>query len=206
MPTIENHKEMVPFEHYVGLYAKLDPAEAAARCGVSYDPVTQSFKMRLFYVDYELTWPVFSIRSEDKDGFALTNLPAQMLLIRYLLEGKASVGTELSGEPGGMAVGAYVRGGSRKAASPLPRGLGTAAHPDEVAFLPARLGIGIEVAGKVDAAPRNSYGGFESNGFDVFFHGRNRVFLIAGCQGERGRQQYGKQILCFHHHAPFLFS
>ena len=66
--------------------------------------------------------------------------------------------------------------------------------------------IGIEVAGKVDAAPRNSYGGFESNGFDVFFHGRNRVFLIAGCQGERGRQQYGKQILCFHHHAPFLFS
>ena len=93
MPTIENHKEMVPFEHYVGLYAKLDPAEAAARCGVSYDPVTQSFKMRLFYVDYELTWPAFSIRSNDENGFALTNLPAQMLLIRYLLEGKTSVGT-----------------------------------------------------------------------------------------------------------------
>ena len=27
MPTIENHKEMVPFEHYTALYAKLDPAE-----------------------------------------------------------------------------------------------------------------------------------------------------------------------------------
>ena len=93
MPMVENHKEMVPFEHYVGLYAKLDPAEAAERCGVAYDPAAQRFKMRLMYVDYELTWPVFSIRSEDENGFALGNLPAQMLLIRYLLEGKKSLGT-----------------------------------------------------------------------------------------------------------------
>ena len=90
MPTVENHKEMVPFEHYTALYAKLDPMEAAERCGVRYDQVTQSFAMRLFYVDYELTWPAFSIRSNDESGFALTNLPAQMLLIRYLLEGKKS--------------------------------------------------------------------------------------------------------------------
>ena len=93
MPMVENHKEMVPFEHYVGLYAKLDPAEAAERCGVAYDPAARRFKMRLMYVDYELTWPVFSIRSEDENGFALGNLPAQMLLIRYLLEGKKSLGT-----------------------------------------------------------------------------------------------------------------
>ena len=93
MPTVENHKEMVPFEHYVGLYAKIDPAEAAERCGVRYDPVTQSFTVRLLYVDYELTWPAFSIRSTDPHGFALTNLPAQMLMIRYLLEGKKSVGS-----------------------------------------------------------------------------------------------------------------
>ena len=93
MPTVENHKEMVPFEHYVGLYAKIDPAEAAERCGVKYDPVTKSFTVRLLYVDYELTWPAFSIRSVDPDGFALSNLPAQMLMIRYLLEGKKSVGS-----------------------------------------------------------------------------------------------------------------
>ncbi|MBR1561277.1 MAG: DUF3786 domain-containing protein [Clostridia bacterium] len=93
MPVIENNKEMVPFEHYAALYAKLDPAEASERCGVRYDPVTQSFGMRLLYVDYELTWPAFSIRSKDETGFALNNLPAQMLLMRYLLEGKRSVGT-----------------------------------------------------------------------------------------------------------------
>ena len=93
MPTVENHKEMVPFEHYTALYAHLDPAEVSARCGVPYDPVTQSFTVRLFYVDYELTWPAFSIRSKDSQGFALGNLPAQMLMIRYLLEGRTSVGT-----------------------------------------------------------------------------------------------------------------
>ena len=93
-PTkVENHKEMVPFEHYTALYAKLDPAEASERCGVTYDPLTQSFSVRLFYTDYELTWPAFSIRSKDETGFALQNLPAQMLIIRYLLEGRKSMGT-----------------------------------------------------------------------------------------------------------------
>ena len=93
MPEIENHKELVPFEHYTALFAKIDPAEAAERCGVGYDPVTQSFRVRLLYTDYEITWPAFSIRSADPEGFALQNLPAQMLLIRYLLEGKKSLGT-----------------------------------------------------------------------------------------------------------------
>ena len=93
MPKVENNKEMVPLEHYVALYAKLDPAEASERCGVNYDALTQSFKIRLMYVNYELTWPAFSIRSDDPDGLALTNLPAQMLLIRYLLEGRSSRGT-----------------------------------------------------------------------------------------------------------------
>ena len=37
MAVVENNKEMVPFEHYVGLFEKLDPIEAAQRCGVKYD-------------------------------------------------------------------------------------------------------------------------------------------------------------------------
>lgn len=93
MSKVENHKEMVPFEHYVALYAKLDPAEVSQRCGVLYDDLTQSFAVRLLSVDYELTWPAFSIRSKDPEGLALQNLPAQMLMIRYLLEGKKSRGT-----------------------------------------------------------------------------------------------------------------
>ena len=93
MPNVENHKELVPFEHYTGLFEKLDPVEATERCGVKYDPDAQVFAMRLLYVDYQITWPKFSIKSAAADGFALYNLPAQMLLIRYLLEGRRSVGT-----------------------------------------------------------------------------------------------------------------
>ena len=92
MPNVENHKELVPFEHYTGLFEKLDPVEAAARCGVRYDAERQTFTVRLLYVDYEIAWPTFAIRSAVPDGFALTNLPAQMLIIRYLLEGRKSVG------------------------------------------------------------------------------------------------------------------
>ena len=31
---IQNNKEEVPFSHYLALFEKLDPQEAAARCGV----------------------------------------------------------------------------------------------------------------------------------------------------------------------------
>ena len=93
MTVVENNKELVPFEHYTGLFAKLDPVEAAARCGVKYDPDRGTIAVRLLYVDYEVTWPEFSIRSDNPDGLALKSLPAQMLIIRYLLEGKSSVGS-----------------------------------------------------------------------------------------------------------------
>lgn len=90
MPEIINNKEMAPFEHYAALYAKLNPAEAAGRCGAAWDPVQQSFTMRLLYVDYRLTWPVFSISASQPDALALHSLPAQVLLMRFLLEGKCS--------------------------------------------------------------------------------------------------------------------
>jgi len=93
LPKVENHKEMVPFEHYVGLFEKLDPVEAAQRCGVKYDAERQVFTIRLLYVDYEVSWPKFAIASADPKGIALKSLPAQMLIIRFLLEGCASVGT-----------------------------------------------------------------------------------------------------------------
>ena len=90
MATIQNNKEMVPFEHYVALYGKLDPAEAAARCGVAFDSARGEFAIRLLYADYAISWPEFAIRSDNPGAFALGNLPAQMLLIRFLLEGRAS--------------------------------------------------------------------------------------------------------------------
>ena len=46
MAVVENNKEMVPFEHYVGLFRSLNPEEAAARCGVAFDSARGEFAIR----------------------------------------------------------------------------------------------------------------------------------------------------------------
>lgn len=88
---VENNKEGVPFEHYVGLFQKPDPAEAAARTGVPFDG--EAFTVRLVGVDYRITWPKYSISSPVENAFALNVLPAQTFLMRYLLEGKQAAAT-----------------------------------------------------------------------------------------------------------------
>ena len=91
--VIENNKEMVPFEHYVELFAKLDPEEAANRTGAAFDPATGCFCMRLLYEDYRIYWPQFRIECDHEGALALKNIPAQIFLIRHLLEGCASKGS-----------------------------------------------------------------------------------------------------------------
>ena len=91
--TIENNKEMVPLEHYVNLFKQLDPKEAAERTGCRYDAVQGCFYVRLLYADYRIQHPDFAISCEDKNALALVNIPAQIFILRYLLEGRASVGS-----------------------------------------------------------------------------------------------------------------
>lgn len=86
--TVENNKEEVPFRHYCQLFRDLDPAEAAARCGVGFDG--KEFCVRLLDTDYFLAWPQFAIRTASGEGLALGKLPIQTFLMRYLLEGKAA--------------------------------------------------------------------------------------------------------------------
>ena len=92
MPVIENNKEMVPFEYYLEKYTKLDTAEAAARTGVKYDLEKNCFCMRLLYQDYRLYWPEFRIECDNENALALKSIPAQIYLIRFLMEGCASTG------------------------------------------------------------------------------------------------------------------
>lgn len=82
---IENHKEQVPFEHYCRQWRELDPAAAAAR-GVSWDG--SAFHVTMLGVPYRLSWPEFAISSETGEGFALGNIPAQILLMRYVTSAK----------------------------------------------------------------------------------------------------------------------
>lgn len=90
---VENNKDMVPFEHYLGLYKGLNTEEASVRTGCPFDQEKGCFAMRLLYDDYRLYWPEYRIESDNADAFALKNIPAQIFLIRFLLEGKASVGS-----------------------------------------------------------------------------------------------------------------
>ena len=85
--SVENHKEGVPFEYYVNLFAKLDPHEASARTGASFDG--RAFTLRLVDATYTITWPEYTITADREDAFALKALPGQTFLLRYLLEGKA---------------------------------------------------------------------------------------------------------------------
>lgn len=83
---VQNNKEEVPFAHYLEQFQKLDANEAALRCGVDYQ--NGVFAVPLLGTNYLIQWPEFAISTESGEGFALTNLPCQTFLLRFLLEGK----------------------------------------------------------------------------------------------------------------------
>ena len=83
---IRNNKEGVPFSHYAALFAKLDPQEAAQRCGAAF--ADGCFTLRLMGTAYRIAWPEYAITAQREDAFALGSLPCQTFLMRYLLEGR----------------------------------------------------------------------------------------------------------------------
>ncbi len=83
---IENHKEEVPFAHYEGLFAQLDPQEALSRLpGQKWDG--KEFYVNLMGREYAISHPHYAIRA--LDGGKLPPLPTQTFLLRYLLECRA---------------------------------------------------------------------------------------------------------------------
>ena len=88
---IENHKEEVPFEHYLEKYKSLDPKEAAQKLNIVYDETEQKFHLHFMGHPYEVHFPEFEIIAldeEEKDGLLMTSLPAKTFILRYLLEGQ----------------------------------------------------------------------------------------------------------------------
>lgn len=85
---IENHKEQVPFAHYCAQWREMDPQEASSRSRVPYDPENGAFTLTMLGVAYTLRWPEFAISSADGTGFALNNIHAQILLMRYIMSAK----------------------------------------------------------------------------------------------------------------------
>ncbi len=87
---VENHKEQVPFEHYCREWAAIDPREASARSGVPFDGSTGTFRVTMLGTAYTLHWPDFRIEAAGGEGFALGNIPAQILLMRYVMTSTAA--------------------------------------------------------------------------------------------------------------------
>ena len=89
---LENHKEKVPFEHYLEKYKSLDPEEAAQRLNILYDASAGRFQLRFMGREYQVDYPAFAVRPADPDGGEADlfpgSLPAQTFLLRFLLEGQ----------------------------------------------------------------------------------------------------------------------
>lgn len=82
---IENHKEEVPFAHYVGLFRDIDPKDVTARFSdVSWDG--EKFKVTLLGRAFAITHPEYSITP--LNGGKVPPLPTQTFLLRYLMESK----------------------------------------------------------------------------------------------------------------------
>ncbi|MBS6397572.1 MAG: DUF3786 domain-containing protein [Clostridiales bacterium] len=89
---IENHKEEVPFEHYLEKYPSLDPLEAAERLNILYDASAGKFRIRFMGFLYEVDYPEFAIRplkkKEGERDLFESSIPARTFILRYLLEGQ----------------------------------------------------------------------------------------------------------------------
>lgn len=85
---VQNNKEEAPFAYYLEKFRALDPAEAAARCGVAFED--GAFSVTLLGTAYRLAWPDYAITAAGGDGFALQSLPCQTFLLRFLLTGRAA--------------------------------------------------------------------------------------------------------------------
>lgn len=81
---IENHKEEVPFSHYVERFCSMDAQDAAIRTGSRWDG--KEFYITLLGQEYAISHPVYSIRS--LDGSGVPPLSVQTFLLRYFLESK----------------------------------------------------------------------------------------------------------------------
>ncbi len=91
-PYEKDNKERIPLEHYLEEYRKLDPQEAAKRCGVEYDPKEGRFHIRLLGYSYLVDFPEFDVHKEEEgqEGvfLLLSQAAAKIIVLRFLISGQ----------------------------------------------------------------------------------------------------------------------
>jgi hypothetical protein len=90
----KDSKERIPYEHYMELFHKADPASIAQRTGIAYDTEKQLFTIHLMGVTYFVKHPEFEVshQEEDKIGYYPLEFAvnARILILRYLTEGNTA--------------------------------------------------------------------------------------------------------------------
>jgi hypothetical protein len=91
-----NRKEGIPLAHYRARYKNLDPEETSRRCALPFDAGASVFSLRFLGTNYRAGFPGF--RLVDAGGNALESAPEEILVLRYLCEGRHSetTGKQLS--------------------------------------------------------------------------------------------------------------
>jgi len=82
VPFEQNNKDRLPYLHYLEELKKLDPEEAAKRCGVPYSAEDKTFTIKLLDETYQVTYPEFEVKNGE------LTIAEKILLMRFLLEGK----------------------------------------------------------------------------------------------------------------------
>ncbi len=92
-----NNRELRPLIHYLPLYRALEPAEVCARCGITYDADTGTFRFDVLGTALRAAWPEYRLltleAAPQTEEPARTRPDARLLYLRYLLGGKDVPGT-----------------------------------------------------------------------------------------------------------------
>lgn len=93
----KDSKERIPYEHYMELFQKADPAEISLRTGIPYNEETQTFTIHLLGVAYQIHFPDYTVVHDPESTvgyYPLENaVNARILVLRYLVEGHTAPST-----------------------------------------------------------------------------------------------------------------
>ena len=91
----KDSKERMPWEHYLELYGKADPAEISQRLAIPYDEETKAFTLAFLGSEYRISHPDFRVSHvpDERGYYPLEEMIyAKILTIRFLLHGVATEG------------------------------------------------------------------------------------------------------------------
>ena len=91
-PYEKDNKERIPLTHYLEEYQKIDPKEAALRCGVEFDEEKQQFHVRLMGYSYLADYPEFALHPEEGEEGPVhfsEMVPAKIIVLRFLISGQS---------------------------------------------------------------------------------------------------------------------